>query len=142
MWPLVSVSPVPSPGPVGTSVPDHSAKCWASGMEEEVLIARSCALFRLWGGNPAQEEVTCPGHMAHGRPCHNEIQALRTDLCSIQVRGLHTGIPELSQAFAHLPMTLPHSLENGAFSPTPTEFICIGASRLGHCGSDLRKGCL
>lgn len=80
--------------------------------------------------------------MAHGRPCHHENQALRTDLCSVQVRGLHIDIPELPQVFAHLPMTLLCSLENGAFSPTPTEFICNSVSPLGHCGSDLRKGCL
>lgn len=59
----------------------------------------SQALCTLWGGNSAQKKVTCPGHMTHRRPCHSEIQALRTDLCSVQVSGLHTAIPELSQAF-------------------------------------------
>lgn len=69
--------------------------------------------------------------------CHNENQAWRTDLCSGQVRGLHTAIPELPQAFVHLAWKW--SLLTYA---THTEFICISLSPLGHCGSDLRKGCL
>lgn len=126
-----------APGPVSTSVPDPL-----------------CLVSSFWsgGGSPVepglvhsfygeqiqpQKEVTCPGHLAHGRQGHSEIQALRTDLCSVSVSGLHAVCSKLPQAFAQpdSPSHLRTQKEKVAFSPrcTSPEFICIGPSQLCGC---------
>lgn len=136
MWPLARSCANPQGLWVSVSLPPY-VKCWASSMEEEVLMSQTLCTLSSLGRNSSSEG----SHLfrSHGTwtPCHNENQAWRTDLCSGQVRGLHTAIPELPQAFVHLAWKW--SLLTYA---THTEFICISLSPLGHCGSDLRKGCL